>query len=102
MKRRSQAIQGSNRIREGLESPGFIRGEDVKVLQYLIGLREIHALPMSREKPCVEVSNSELRRWINDGSVVLNHERWKHDEEMPPLVYSLVFFPKSRHRTTLA
>lgn len=78
----------------------------MKVLQYLIGLRP--ALPLSREKPGGKdrpwspPSNGELRRWIADGSVVINGERWAADEEMPPLVWSLVFFPKSeKSRTTL-
>lgn len=30
MKMRSEALQGRNQTREGLESPGFSRGEDVK------------------------------------------------------------------------
>jgi hypothetical protein len=51
------------------------------VLQYLIQLRP--ALPMSVEKPCTPVSNSELRRWIKDGSVIINGERWQPDEEAP-------------------
>lgn len=75
------------------------------VLQYILGLRP--ALPLSREKPggkdrpCSVASNAEVRRWINDGSILLNGERWMHEEEMPPMVWSLVFFPKSKHRTTL-
>jgi hypothetical protein len=78
----------------------------MNVLQYLNNLRP--ALPLSREKPCTKdrpaspPSNGELRRWVNDGSVQINGERWKWDEEMPPLVWSLVFFPKSsKSRTTL-
>lgn len=71
----------------------------MNVLQFLIGLRP--AIPMSREKPCTVASNSELRRWIADGSVQINEERWAADEEMPPMVWSLVFFPKSANRTTL-
>ena len=66
------------------------------VLQYLIQLRP--ALPMSVEKPCTPVSNSELRRWIKDGSVIINGERWQPDEEAPVWVFSLVFFPKSPTR----
>lgn len=77
----------------------------MNVLQYVLSLRP--ALPLSREKPggkdkpCSIASNSEVRRWIGDGSVLLNGERWMADEEMPPLVWSLVFFPKSKHRTTV-
>lgn len=57
---------------------------------------------MSRENPCTIASNSEVRRWINNGSVLLNGDKWKHDEEMPAIVWQLVFFPKSKqHRTTI-
>lgn len=77
----------------------------MNVLQYLQGLRP--AIPLSREKPgskdkaCSVASNGELRRWIADGSVQINGERWAADEEMPPMVWSLVFFPKSKSRTTI-
>jgi hypothetical protein len=75
------------------------------VLQFLNSLRP--ALPLSREKaskdhPHQPPSNGELRRWITDGSMQINGERWEPSEEMPPLVWSLVFFPKSaKSRTTL-
>ena len=78
----------------------------MNVLQYLNNLRP--ALPLSREKPCTKEnpatppSNGELRRWIKDGAVLINGERWMPEEEMPPMVWSLVFFPKSAiSRTTL-
>lgn len=70
------------------------------VLQFILSLRP--ALPMSVEKPCTVASNSEVRRWITDGSVTINGERWKHDEPAPDLRWSIVFFPKSaKRRTTL-
>jgi hypothetical protein len=77
----------------------------VNVLQYLNSLRP--ALPLSREKASREhahapLSNGELRRLIADGSVLINGERWAVDEYMPPMVWSVVFFPKSaKNRTTL-
>lgn len=75
------------------------------ILEYLNRMRP--ALPLgkekaSKEKPHAPPSNGELKRWINDGSVLINGDRWKHDEQMPPIVLSLVFFPKSpKNRTTL-
>ena len=69
------------------------------VLQFLRALRP--AIPMSREKPCTIASNSELRRWIADGSVRLNEDRWMPDEPVPALVWSLIFFPNSKSRTTV-
>jgi hypothetical protein len=72
----------------------------MNVLQFLISLRP--AIPMSREKPCTHTSNSELRRWIADGSVQINGERWAADDDAPAVVWSLVFFPKSaKSRCTL-
>lgn len=55
------------------------------VLQYVLGMRP--ALPLSREKPggkdrpCSIASNSEVRRWIADGSVQINGERWAPEDE---------------------
>lgn len=72
----------------------------LKVLQYLIMLRP--ALPMSREKPCTPTSNSELRRWCNDRSVIINGKPMRADEEVEFPVDSLVFFPKSeKNRCTI-
>jgi hypothetical protein len=62
-------------------------------LQYLISLRP--ALPMSKEKPCTAASNSELRRWLRDGAVLIDGERIAADEQVPFPVASLVLFPKS-------
>ncbi len=57
---------------------------------------------MSAEKPCTPASNSEVKRWIKDGSVTINGERWAPDELAPDLRWSIVFFPKSaKRRTTL-
>ncbi len=70
----------------------------MNVLTYLNNLRP--ALPYSSEKPCTLVSQSELRRWIANGSVVINHERVTMDDEIDFIVHSLVFFPKSKTRKT--
>lgn len=78
----------------------------MNVLQYVLSLRP--AIPLSREKPgskdkaCSLASNSEVRRWVTDGSVTINGERWTPEEEAPAYVWSLIFFPKSaRNRTTV-
>lgn len=74
-------------------------------LQYILSLRP--ALPMSAEKPggkdkpCSAASNSEVRRWISDGTVLFNHEKCKPEEEIDFPIHSLVFFPRSKRRTTL-
>lgn len=67
-----------------------------KVLQYLISLRP--AIPFSMEKGCSIMSNSELRRHVEQGGVLFNGERVAPDELVDFPVFSLVFFPKSDKR----
>lgn len=68
------------------------------VLQYLNGLRP--ALPMSMEQPGKILSNSELRRVIQQNGVLINGESVRVDELVDFPVFSLVFFPKSSNRRT--
>ena len=70
----------------------------MKFIEYLNNLRP--AIPMSMEKPCTLMSNSELRRVISQGGVLVNGEVLKFDEIIDFPVYSLVFFPKSKGRRT--
>ena len=70
----------------------------MNMLTFLNSLRP--ALPFSTEKPCTLVSNSELRRWIANGSVLVNSERVTWDELVNFPVFSLVFFPASGKRKT--
>jgi len=72
----------------------------MNALSFLNNLRP--AIPFSIEKPCKPASNSELRRWMQNGSVLINGERVNWDEEIDFPVFSLVFFPNSpRRKTTL-
>ena len=69
-------------------------------LTYLNNLRP--AIPYSSEKPNTVMSQSELRRHIAAGTVLVNGESAKWDEEVDFPLFSLVFFPKSvKRRTTL-
>lgn len=70
----------------------------MNMLTWLNGLRP--ALPYSSAKPTTVVSNSELRRCMLNGSILVNSERITHDEPMDFPVFSLVFFPKSKERKT--
>lgn len=70
----------------------------VTVLQFLTQLRP--ALPMSVERPCTPMSTSELRRTIQNGSVLINSERVAPTEPLDFPVFSVVFFPKSANRRT--
>ena len=69
-------------------------------LEYLISLR--NALPYSSEQPGKTASNSEIRRWLLNGTVLFNTEKAAFDELVDYPIFSLVFFPKSeKRRTTL-
>lgn len=71
----------------------------VSILQYLNSLRP--ALPLSSDRrgernEYLEMSNSELRRCLEQKAILLNGERdWTINEEAPMYVWQLVFYPKS-------
>lgn len=65
----------------------------MNVLTFLNSLRP--ALPMSRERPCTVPSNSEVRRWIEQGAVHLNGEPCKWNEEIDFPLTSVGLFPGS-------
>lgn len=47
-------------------------------------------------------SQSEIRRWIKNGSVIINGDRFTNlDEEIDPIIFSMVIHPKGSRRTTL-
>lgn len=72
---------------------------NMNTLNYLLNLRP--ALPMSIERPCTIATNSEVRRWLDGGMVEINGERPKAMDKVSFPILSLVFFPKSKKRTTL-
>lgn len=71
----------------------------MNTLTFIISLSP--AVPMSIEKPCTIASNSEVRRWLDGGMVEINGERPKAMDNVQFPVNSLVFFPKSKRRTTI-
>lgn len=75
-------------------------------LQYLLSLRP--ALPLSVERPPGEFekdelnpSNGEVRRWLKNHAVIVNGEPLLEKDIVDFPVFSLVFFPKGKRRTTL-
>lgn len=65
-------------------------------------MRSLHELcHFHSTERCGEASNGELKRWIQNGAVVMNGEKKKWDEEVNFPVNSLVIFPKGKRRTTL-
>ena len=70
------------------------------LLSYMIWLTEFMGLHSKENKKTV--SNSEVRRWIKNGSILINGKRptsidWKID--FP--ITQLVLFPKGKSRCTL-
>lgn len=63
-------------------------------------LKSIHSTCrfMSIETPGKVASNSELQRWIDQGSVLVNAERLDKKEEIDFPIISVVLFPKSQTR----
>lgn len=55
--------------------------------------------------PCVcelgGSSNSQKRRWLNEGAVHINGSSVKPDDDFPDTLISLVFFPKSNFKITM-
>lgn len=70
----------------------------MNALQFLITLRP--AIPFSAEK-CASMSNGELRRHIEQGGVLINNERVSVSEEIDFPVFSIVFFPNGKRKTTI-
>ena len=71
----------------------------MNVLSFLNQLRP--AVPFSVETPCLLASNGEIRRWCKNKAVIINSETVDWDEEVDFPVFSIVFFPKGKRRTTI-
>ena len=75
-------------------------------LEYLKNLRDTDnwiQLPTdpSGKKINGKVSNSSLRRWLNEGGVSINKTRPKATDQIVFPVESLIFFPKGNRVTML-
>lgn len=71
-----------------------------KVLKAREWLSNVNALCQfpSVEVPGKKASKSELQRWLDQGSVLINGERVSRDELMDFPIISVVLFPKSDQR----
>ena len=67
-------------------------------LSYLIGLHELCRFQSTERSGAA--SNSELRRWLDQGVVVVNSETLSAKEAVDFPIFSLVLFPKSQKRRT--
>lgn len=71
--------------------------------ELLMTVAKLHHAVWSTEKPCQVASNSELKRWIHNGALEINHQVDRDPQEIIDYpVVSIVVHPKStKRRTTL-
>lgn len=93
------ASTGKHQVTKTGASLFMHRHTEMNLLTFLNSLRP--AIPFSTEKPCTVASNSELRRWIASGAVLINTEKMTWDELVDFPVFSIVFFPNGARRTTI-
>lgn len=63
--------------------------------QWLIDLHGVCQFQTKEGKKVGKASNSELKRWINNGALVVNGEKVRHDEKVDFPFSSVVLFPKN-------
>lgn len=69
------------------------------VLDYMIQLKQ-YCFFHSIERPGI-ASNSEVRRWIEQGAIHINGEKLGVKDQVLSIIYSLVLFPSGRRKTTM-
>jgi hypothetical protein len=69
------------------------------VLDWLIDLHRVCKFQTREGAKFGIASNSELRRWCNQGALVINGEKITHDELMDFPIISIVLFPKGKRIT---
>lgn len=57
-------------------------------------------IPASVENPPAKASNSEIRRWLDQQSVIINGKKPKAKDIVEFPITQLIFFPKSPKRRT--
>ena len=72
----------------------------MKALSYLKSIPRTW-MPLSIERPCQQVSNSEIVRWLKSGSVIINGKRPLPLDEVEFPITELVFFPSGKRKTTI-
>ena len=67
----------------------------MNALAFLIDLHAVCHFQTKEGKKVGRASNSELRRWLQNGAVWVNGETVQWNEEIDFPIFSLVLFPKS-------
>jgi len=72
----------------------------ITAFEYLKFIKKHGHLPMSIERPCTEATNSEIKRWLKNSSVIINGKKPNINDEIELPITELVFFSKGRRKTT--
>lgn len=71
---------------------------EMNIFQWLCELHKVCCF-QTIEGTCVgKASKSELKRWIDQGVVMINHTSFKWDEPLDFPVFSVIFFPKNEKK----
>ncbi len=74
---------------------------NVTAFQAMVHINQ-HCQFMSIEQKGEKASNSEIKRWLNQGAIHVNSQVINAKDPWPPAIRSLVMFPKSlKRRCTL-
>ena len=76
-------------------------GGELTALEFLMWRKANRCLPLSTEFPNRKASRSEVRRWLEKKSVVMNSEKPGPKDKAPLPIKKLVFFPKGKRKTTM-
>ena len=73
----------------------------MRLLDFLLDLKAAHCCPWSRERN-MPASNSDVRRWIQSGAVLINGVRSRTIDDVVEFpVTELVWFPNGKNRTSV-
>lgn len=75
--------------------------KNMNAYEWVLRLNQAVGGFFSTESPKKRASNSEIRRWFEKGSVVINGKAVKKDDEMTEPIHSCVFHPKGKRRCTI-
>lgn len=64
--------------------------------QFLLDLNKVCHFQTREGKKVGQVSNSEIRRWIENKAVLFNGETVMWNEEIDFPIFSLVLFPRNK------
>lgn len=66
-------------------------------IEYLLQLHEVCHFTSSERSPST-ASNSELRRWLNEGVLRINGQVVKAEDQIPQPVTSVILWARSKRR----